>query len=354
MPFKSEAQRRYLYATNKKVAEKYAKHTPKGKKLPERVKQAGVPIKEKLLALGAALIPGGIPALMAAKTVKAASNPVIGRTIQKSPKYRNSFLLGMRKFSSAPQQLDPKFAKKRAMQNLVGLGVLGLAVPAATGWAIRSGKMALLGKKIKSIRAKGIRKTATSKREIHRLADKKGIPWDDDPKFKRMSKRVTGESCLDNMSPAQLKKMKKVLLEKGKEKTSAISEEEFSKLKRLSIAKSHKLKALVEGGGSYMPETRVVGRKLRDNIVGALVGGAIGGLGGARIAGSLLKNQAKKRAAAIAASSATAALIGAKGGAVVNTARNNRRYLENRGVYFDPLFLRARVTPEAEKKYLKQ
>lgn len=38
MPFKSKAQRKYLYATNPKVAEEFSKHTPKGKKLPEHVK----------------------------------------------------------------------------------------------------------------------------------------------------------------------------------------------------------------------------------------------------------------------------------------------------------------------------
>jgi hypothetical protein len=38
MPFKSVAQRKYLFATNPKVAKEFAKSTPKGKKLPEHVK----------------------------------------------------------------------------------------------------------------------------------------------------------------------------------------------------------------------------------------------------------------------------------------------------------------------------
>ena len=38
MPFKSQAQRRFLYATNPKVAKKFSAHTPKNKKLPEKVK----------------------------------------------------------------------------------------------------------------------------------------------------------------------------------------------------------------------------------------------------------------------------------------------------------------------------
>jgi len=37
MPFKSEAQRKYLYANEPEVAKKFAKHTPKGKKLPKKV-----------------------------------------------------------------------------------------------------------------------------------------------------------------------------------------------------------------------------------------------------------------------------------------------------------------------------
>jgi|OpeIllAssembly_1097287.scaffolds.fasta_scaffold986862_2 hypothetical protein len=40
MPFASKAQRRYLYATNPKVAAEFEKETPKGKRLPEKVKKA--------------------------------------------------------------------------------------------------------------------------------------------------------------------------------------------------------------------------------------------------------------------------------------------------------------------------
>ena len=38
MPFKSKAQRRALYAKDPKLARKFEAETPKGKKLPERVK----------------------------------------------------------------------------------------------------------------------------------------------------------------------------------------------------------------------------------------------------------------------------------------------------------------------------
>ncbi len=39
MPFKSKAQRRKLFATKPKLAREFAAETPKGKRLPERVKK---------------------------------------------------------------------------------------------------------------------------------------------------------------------------------------------------------------------------------------------------------------------------------------------------------------------------
>jgi hypothetical protein len=38
MPMKSQAQRAYLWANNPKVAKEFEAHTPKGQKLPKRVK----------------------------------------------------------------------------------------------------------------------------------------------------------------------------------------------------------------------------------------------------------------------------------------------------------------------------
>jgi hypothetical protein len=37
MPFKSKAQRKFLFAKKPKIAKKFAEHTPKGTQLPERV-----------------------------------------------------------------------------------------------------------------------------------------------------------------------------------------------------------------------------------------------------------------------------------------------------------------------------
>jgi len=37
MPFKSQAQRRYMYKNLPEIAERWEKETPKGKKLPTRI-----------------------------------------------------------------------------------------------------------------------------------------------------------------------------------------------------------------------------------------------------------------------------------------------------------------------------
>jgi hypothetical protein len=37
MPFKSEAQRKWMYANEPKMAKRWSKETPKGKRLPKKV-----------------------------------------------------------------------------------------------------------------------------------------------------------------------------------------------------------------------------------------------------------------------------------------------------------------------------
>jgi hypothetical protein len=39
MPFKSQAQRKWMYANDPSMAKKWEKHTPEGKKLPKKVKK---------------------------------------------------------------------------------------------------------------------------------------------------------------------------------------------------------------------------------------------------------------------------------------------------------------------------
>lgn len=38
-PFRSQAQRKFMYANHPAMAKKWEAHTPKGKKLPKRVKK---------------------------------------------------------------------------------------------------------------------------------------------------------------------------------------------------------------------------------------------------------------------------------------------------------------------------
>jgi hypothetical protein len=40
MPFKSQAQRSYMYANHPKLAKEFERETPKGKKLPAKKKSA--------------------------------------------------------------------------------------------------------------------------------------------------------------------------------------------------------------------------------------------------------------------------------------------------------------------------
>jgi len=39
MPFKSKAQRKWMFANEVDMAKRWEEHTPKGKKLPEKVKK---------------------------------------------------------------------------------------------------------------------------------------------------------------------------------------------------------------------------------------------------------------------------------------------------------------------------
>ena len=41
MPFKSESQRKFMYANKPKLAKEFESKTPKGKKLPKKVNKSG-------------------------------------------------------------------------------------------------------------------------------------------------------------------------------------------------------------------------------------------------------------------------------------------------------------------------
>jgi len=64
------------------------------------------------------------------------------------------------------------------------------------------------------------KKTGASKQQVHSLAERLSIPWDDDPKFKRWTKKLTGKSCLDAMGKGELSVVYAALKKRGKEKTA--------------------------------------------------------------------------------------------------------------------------------------
>lgn len=51
MPFKSKAQRRWMFANHPKMAKRWADHTPKGEDLPEYVDEANVPKMSQVFSI---------------------------------------------------------------------------------------------------------------------------------------------------------------------------------------------------------------------------------------------------------------------------------------------------------------
>jgi hypothetical protein len=65
-----------------------------------------------------------------------------------------------------------------------------------------------------------------TKDQIHQLADKLNIPWDDDPEFKNWTKNIAGKSHLDDMSKDELSTVYSALKKRGiKEKESEQTDE---------------------------------------------------------------------------------------------------------------------------------
>jgi len=46
---------------------------------------------------------------------------------------------------------------------------------------------------------------------IHKLADRKGVKWDNEPSFLRLTKRLTGKEHLDDLDQSELQQVKKHL-----------------------------------------------------------------------------------------------------------------------------------------------
>tara|TARA_B100000131_G_scaffold221323_1_gene212900 strand:+ start:74414 stop:74947 length:534 start_codon:yes stop_codon:yes gene_type:complete len=123
-----------------------------------------------------------------------------------------------------------------------------------------------------------------SKEQIHRLADKLNIPWDNDPSFKSWSKRVTGKAHLDNMTPEELSRLKKALAKRRAKKklASAFSESLYKEASLLAKAlafvkklKSAPKKVKSFAGGLPKDELAV----FNIGLASPLPGGSIAGWG---------------------------------------------------------------------------
>ena len=100
----------------------------------------------------------------------------------------------LKDMKSDPGKYVGRVAKVLSMEKMRGRGAL--RAPSFSEWHTDKGKEA----------------AAWGPSKIHKLADKLGIAWDDDPKFKKFSKEATGVSCIDEMSPSQRKSLASALV----------------------------------------------------------------------------------------------------------------------------------------------
>jgi hypothetical protein len=52
-------------------------------------------------------------------------------------------------------------------------------------------------------------------KDIHKLADRKGVKWDNEPSFLQLTKRLTGKEHLDDLDQVGLQKVKQHLEKQG-------------------------------------------------------------------------------------------------------------------------------------------
>jgi hypothetical protein len=61
----------------------------------------------------------------------------------------------------------------------------------------------------------GLAENKVTAKDIHNLADRKGIKWDNEPSFLKLTKRLTGKEHLDDLDQEELTKVKKYLSNQG-------------------------------------------------------------------------------------------------------------------------------------------
>ena len=123
----------------------------------------------------------------------------------------------------------------------------------------------------------------------------------------------------------------------------SITDAEYKKLEQLGVFDTARanMRSQAKGGKDWdkdLPPGSLVKRRMKDQLKGGLVGGAALGLLGGALKGRI--------------GGIVGGLAGMHVGGLANQMRNDRKFWEKKGLYHDPLMIRARVTPEAKKKYI--
>ena len=84
-------------------------------------------------------------------------------------------------------------------------------------------------------------------KDIHKLADSKGVKWDNEPSFLKLTKQLTGKEHLDDLNQEDLKKVKQHL-EKIKESFDDSSNAQTLEERR---TKKRRVRRAIYGPGPY-------------------------------------------------------------------------------------------------------
>jgi len=111
------------------------------------------------------------------------------------------------------------------------------------------------GIEVVSVREQGVEEDITPN-TIHKLADRAGVKWDNEPSFLRLTKRLTGKKHLDDLDQTELQKVKKHLERKSvgegtRDLITALKDKHFSNesmYEDMSDDRSHKYEMVLQDG----------------------------------------------------------------------------------------------------------
>jgi hypothetical protein len=107
MPFKSEAQRRYMYAKHPRIAERWQSHTPKNKELPEKVAfKMPKPSLDQLLLSGTIAGATSIPLIAALAYNKKLKDKEMAELIEEAENARMNSTYPLNKVAMSPDKIQ--------------------------------------------------------------------------------------------------------------------------------------------------------------------------------------------------------------------------------------------------------